>query len=901
MRVTSGLLMENFLRDLGLVQQRLAELQHQTATGRKFTRPQDAPAAVATSMNLDSVLAFLNQYNRNIEDGTSRLSFTETALSDANQHVQRVRELTVQGSSTYLTRNDRGALALEINQLLESVTALGNSNFRGNYIFSGWETLTKTFSFNYQTGSPHMSSVTFRGDTGRIDRNIQVGQDLEVNLNGKDVFLQKTYTLTSKQLGGGELGLAGTIVINGRSFLIGATDTLTSIRDRINADPAAEVYASIDRNFVLKLESLNSSEPIELLDQSGTVLQDMGILPQGAFNLARTGPALPLVDSTGAIHVGAALGTPLTINASNNTLVVRLGPNANQGANESKAIKLTRQTYNTVAELAAELQARIDGAFGENKVVVSDGGGFLRLETFVQNSSVSAADFQIGGLSDLGEADTASVVLGLTAAGGPDLADFAGTDGNDRFIIDLGPSAWRGGEPYDPSAVELNIDATVAVNIDGLVQSINDQIDRSPELTGLVRARNDGGRLRLETYKEGIDVLGADLAVSDAAPGTLASLGLSSTPLPAYIQGTVSFPPGVVIAAGVNDQFTIDLGPGSSLDGTNPPPQTITLTPGVYATIVSITNELNNQISLNNVLRGTVQALDDGFGNIILQTTAVGSRVQADDLVLADVAAGTLAGLGLAGPTVPGAGSSDGQGQIELPDNIVDTMIRIRDALLGRADRDSKLVDLLDAAGNPLGLFPGSKIAVAAGGATSEFIVRRFTTCEELADELERRLGAGVEARIGADGSFYLYNTTTATVTGVSVTAEDPAGNPVEAFNLAFAGVSGNLVPQGEMRSLSLGEDERFIGLHNRLANVDTGMENILSCMAQVGSRYNRLERTQTQNEAIIQNLTELKASNDDVDMARIITELKTLENVLNASLGVGAKLLPPSLFDYLR
>jgi len=300
MRVTSGLLMENFLRDLSLVQQRLADLQHKTATGRKFTRPQDAPAAVATSMNLDSVLAFLNQYNRNIEDGTSRLSFTETALSDANQQIQRVRELTVQGASTYLTRNDRGALALEINQLFESVAALGNSNFRGNYIFSGWETLTKTFSFNYQTGSSHMSSVTFRGDTGQIYRNIQVGQDLDVNLNGKDVFLQKTYTLTSKQLGGGPLGFAGTVIINGRSFLIDATDTLTAIRDKINADPAAEVYARIDRNFVLKLESLNSSDPIKVSDQSGTVLEDMGILPQGAFNLARTAPALPLIDSTGA-------------------------------------------------------------------------------------------------------------------------------------------------------------------------------------------------------------------------------------------------------------------------------------------------------------------------------------------------------------------------------------------------------------------------------------------------------------------------------------------------------------------------------------------------------------------------------------------------------------------------
>jgi len=34
--------------------------------------------------------------------------------------------------------------------------------------------------------------------------------------------------------------------------------------------------------------------------------------------------------------------------------------------------------------------------------------------------------------------------------------------------------------------------------------------------------------------------------------------------------------------------------------------------------------------------------------------------------------------------------------------------------------------------------------------------------------------------------------------------------------------------------------------------------------------------------------------------LARVATELKALENVLNASLGVGARVLEPSLFDYL-
>lgn len=195
-RISNQLLVDNFMSDLQAVQRKMALLQHQSASGKAFDRPVDNPAGSAVSLDLHSALSYLAQYNRNVDDGSSRLGYTETTISDVDTQLQRIRELTVQASNTYLTRSDREAIAQELNQLLEQVVTLSNSNFRGRYIFSGYETLTKSFVANSNTEDGFTNSLTYRGDTGSIARNIGINRDLDVNFTGKGVFLEQTYEMT---------------------------------------------------------------------------------------------------------------------------------------------------------------------------------------------------------------------------------------------------------------------------------------------------------------------------------------------------------------------------------------------------------------------------------------------------------------------------------------------------------------------------------------------------------------------------------------------------------------------------------------------------------------------------------------------------------------------------------
>ena len=78
-------------------------------------------------------------------------------------------------------------------------------------------------------------------------------------------------------------------------------------------------------------------------------------------------------------------------------------------------------------------------------------------------------------------------------------------------------------------------------------------------------------------------------------------------------------------------------------------------------------------------------------------------------------------------------------------------------------------------------------------------------------------------------------------------------------------------------------------------------MDNILRVRFGIGARMNRLELTANRLDDDYVNFTKLMSKNEDVDMAEAIMNLQNEENVYRASLSAGAKVIQPSLVDFLR
>lgn len=85
------------------------------------------------------------------------------------------------------------------------------------------------------------------------------------------------------------------------------------------------------------------------------------------------------------------------------------------------------------------------------------------------------------------------------------------------------------------------------------------------------------------------------------------------------------------------------------------------------------------------------------------------------------------------------------------------------------------------------------------------------------------------------------------------------------------------------------------------IAAINAAIDHVLSCRAKVGASVNRMEMTLSRLEEQELNFQTLQAEVDGVDPALLIMELKNQENAYRASLSVGARVIMPTLVDFLR
>ncbi len=906
MRITHNILISNFLRNLNSISERIERSQQQLASGKKFSRPNQAPVEVAQVIGFQSSISKMSQYMKNIDDGSSQVGYVDTVLQSVINDIGRARDLAEDGANDNLNLADRQAIAKEVNLIVETTLGNANSRFRDRFTFAGWQTRTEPFEAVVNPRTGYIDDVIYKGNRGRIDRLVGDGDQLAINVSGKDLFLYQTYTLKGKPLPLDKpLGFDGTLTINGIDLLVTPEMTLRDIQLNLEAlNTRTHVFATISEGRLV-LESASAVSEFTVSDNCEDILlEDLGLKVSGAFNHAVAAPTLPLVDSTPVIFIGAGPVANLSYNDTNNLINISLGADANNGTSVSANIFITPKTYASVADLIIEMQKQIDAQFGAGKIRVSDaGGGVLQIETVATGDDVDFGDLVIGG-SYNGYPDNASdsADLNLIAVVGnapATPAGIAGVDGNDKIVIDLGPTASKTGTDVLPQTIDLR--AAMTTTPDALVDEINYQIFRNDALRGAVRARLSQGRLMIETVKEGQDILAADLQISEGATGTLAALGISDVVTPAQYIGTpLVFP--FIVVAGFNDTITVDLGPTVSMDGTDPPPVTLTIDAGICNNITEVFNEINSKIQGEPDLNGAIQAVIQGPPGgeyLVLLSRNTGSGVRGEDMSVGGPLAGTLGWLGAT--AIPGGGTSNGRGIEVQPSNIFSTLITIRDDLMGVVSPQTKVIDALTGTFEQLGLVDGDIVTVSYDAGTFSFKLTATDTMTDLARYIEAIFGTRALVRVSSDGRIEIQNQETAQILGLSIKVASVTGEPRTVFNGVLGGIPAVVPGLSSVVSNPLYSSQRYLRLGDEdLGLVDNDLENILSHEAIVGARANRMSTVLNLFTAVDLNVRELKNSVEASNYAEVLTLLSQQELVLQSALGVGARVLTPTLLDFL-
>jgi len=85
------------------------------------------------------------------------------------------------------------------------------------------------------------------------------------------------------------------------------------------------------------------------------------------------------------------------------------------------------------------------------------------------------------------------------------------------------------------------------------------------------------------------------------------------------------------------------------------------------------------------------------------------------------------------------------------------------------------------------------------------------------------------------------------------------------------------------------------------LKGIDIAQNNLIVSLAEIGSRYERLDHVEDRLSREIPEITARNSEAVDIDIAKAITDLKMYEYTHKAALGVAGRILQPTLLDFLR
>lgn len=182
MRISTLQMYKQSVQSMQRQQSELHRTEAQLASGKRINKPSDDPTGAARVLDLNSTIGVIDQMSRNVAGAESALALEENVIASANNSLQRVRELTIQGNNASNSDSDRRAIAQEIYQKLDELTALANTrDARGEYIFGGFSVDTPPFA-------EVSGGIVYQGDQGQ--RFVQIGEGAQTAIgdSGDSVF-----------------------------------------------------------------------------------------------------------------------------------------------------------------------------------------------------------------------------------------------------------------------------------------------------------------------------------------------------------------------------------------------------------------------------------------------------------------------------------------------------------------------------------------------------------------------------------------------------------------------------------------------------------------------------------------------------------------------------------------
>ncbi|HBU49447.1 MAG TPA: hypothetical protein DEB46_14165 [Myxococcales bacterium] len=201
---------------MGGAREALDTTQKQLASGHRFSRPGEDPAAMSRLVRIERYEGDLERYRSNID-------FGEGMINTANDAYQAIIEVLNDARTTAnmmadsFQNGERQSQAETVQSMLDSLKSLANTQFDGLFVFGGHLNATAP----YVEDPLDSDNVAFVGDAGVLEVDVGEGSRVRINHNA-------------------------TVGLNGAGGGVDIFALTQQLRDALSADDQGAVQASLD-------------------------------------------------------------------------------------------------------------------------------------------------------------------------------------------------------------------------------------------------------------------------------------------------------------------------------------------------------------------------------------------------------------------------------------------------------------------------------------------------------------------------------------------------------------------------------------------------------------------------------------------------------------------------------
>ncbi len=155
------------------------------STGVSVNSLSDNPVAAAQDFLLRSEVSTNDNFVQTATGVSGALQVTDTAMGSVVTQITKAISLATAGNNGTLNAGDLNSIANQLSGVRNEILSLANTNYQGQYLFSGSKTSTQPFSLDTST-SP--ATTVYSGDAVQNTLTSPSGQNFTLNLPGSQVF-----------------------------------------------------------------------------------------------------------------------------------------------------------------------------------------------------------------------------------------------------------------------------------------------------------------------------------------------------------------------------------------------------------------------------------------------------------------------------------------------------------------------------------------------------------------------------------------------------------------------------------------------------------------------------------------------------------------------------------------